>query len=225
MKKNMLFSAVIVLALAATMEIARGFRPNQIPNGTINSCSNCHNNPNGGGSRNNFGQAVEGSFLDGSGNVQWGASLAGMDSDNDGFTNGEELQDPSGTWKIGEAAPGDQSLVTNPGDPNDHPVTSVETLDNQPHVFTLYNNFPNPFNPTTRIQFDVPKSSFVNLSIYDINGEPVKELVNEYVSAGRHKTVWNGTNEFGTKSASGIYLYRLTTENNLVQTKRMIMMK
>ena len=73
--------------------------PSRIPNGPVNQCANCHVNPAGGGPRNAFGQAFDGN------NRRWNATLADMDSDNDGQTNGEELGDPCGTWSTGAAVP------------------------------------------------------------------------------------------------------------------------
>jgi hypothetical protein len=92
---------------------ARSQRVNQIPNGSVLGCGACHTSSGGGGSRNAFGQAIESGFLSGSGasaSVVWNASIAGMDSDGDGFTNGTELGDPDGD---GTATAGAQ--VTNPG--------------------------------------------------------------------------------------------------------------
>ena len=104
--------AVAVFACAFSAQ-ARSFRVSQIPNGSVNSCANCHVNPGGGGSRNAFGQAVEAGLI--SSNVDWGPALASLDSDGDGFTNGQELQDPNGTWQTGQSAPGSASMVSKPG--------------------------------------------------------------------------------------------------------------
>jgi hypothetical protein len=87
-----------------------------IPNGSINSCKNCH--PTGTGPTNQFGKDFK------SHNYVWGASLAAIDSDGDTFTNGIELQDPDGTWVNGQPAPGNSDLVTNPGDPASKPATT-----------------------------------------------------------------------------------------------------
>jgi hypothetical protein len=91
---------------------------NQIPNGNVNGCANCHVNPAGGGTRNAFGQLVEKKFLTAagaSGQVKWGPVLASYDADGDGVSNGEELQDPFGEWTAGSSNPGNASLVSEPG--------------------------------------------------------------------------------------------------------------
>jgi hypothetical protein len=103
---------------------ARFFRPGQIPNGPVNSCSNCHMSPFGGDARNLFGQTVEANFLSAvgeGGQVLWGPELAALDADGDGFTNGEELGDPQGDWKAGDENPGDPEAVTKPWDAESHP--------------------------------------------------------------------------------------------------------
>jgi hypothetical protein len=84
-----------------------------IPNGSVNSCDNCH-----GGDGSMYGD-----FGD-NGNV-WDDQLAMLDSDGDGFTNGDELLDPAGTWREGDPDPGDLSWVTNPDYASSHPPTGV----------------------------------------------------------------------------------------------------
>ena len=85
---------------------------------------NCHMSAFGGDARNPFGLTVKNGFLvneSGQFNVVWGPELAAIDSDGDGFTNGEELGDPEGVWRPGDAAPGDPAAVTLAGDPDSHP--------------------------------------------------------------------------------------------------------
>lgn len=118
-----------LLAAASQVE-ARAQRVGQIPNGGVNGCANCHVSSAGGGPRNDFGQMVEASFLSPagfSGRVQWGLELAKMDADGDGATNGEELGDPEGLWKSGDADPGDAAAITLPGDPSSHPPIEEPT--------------------------------------------------------------------------------------------------
>ncbi len=223
MKKRIQYAFLIFLISSVGVLIGRSFRVNQIPNGSENSCANCHVNPAGGGTRNPFGLTVQGGFLDGSGNVQWGPALASIDSDGDGFSNGEELQDPNGSWQIGQPAPGDPNLVTNPGIASDFP-TSVDVLPGMPNKFELANNYPNPFNPSTTIEFSVPEQSDVKIEVFDATGTLVTELVNDFYSAGTYRTIWNARDNFGGVVASGFYIYRMTA-GNFTQAKRMIFVK
>jgi hypothetical protein len=223
MKKPIQYAFLILLILSVGILIGRNFRVNQIPNGTEKRCANCHINPAGGGPRNPFGSTVEGGFLDASGNVTWGPALASIDSDGDGFTNGEELQDPEGSWQIGQPAPGDPGLVTLPGNPGDFP-TPVDALPGMPGTFELANNYPNPFNPTTTIEFSVPEQSDVKIQVFDATGTLVSELVNDLYSAGTYRTKWNARDNFGSVVSSGLYIYRMSA-GSFTQAKRMIFIK
>lgn len=88
-----------------------------------------------------------------------------------------------------------------------------------PEKYILHQNFPNPFNPSTKIRFELPKSSYVKLLIYDILGCEITKLVNEKLVAGCYETEWDG-NRF----ASGVYFYKLVTKE-FSETKRMILLK
>ena len=96
---------------------ARRFRLDQIPN-SVNDCGTCHFDPRGGGARNDFGQDVEANLTEPGfrGDVQW-AEIFDLDSDGDGCTNGEELADPDGTWRIDDGSP--LGPTSAPGDPLD----------------------------------------------------------------------------------------------------------
>ena len=92
--------------------------------------------------------------------------------------------------------------------------TKTEINDNGSTVIkksNLYENYPNPFNPSTVIKFDVAKAGKVTLRIYSITGELVAELMNKKVNSGSYSLTWNGTNMYGTKMSSGIYFYKLQT--------------
>ncbi|MBD3266377.1 glucose dehydrogenase [bacterium] len=93
---------------------ARSFRLNQVPNASTFGCNACHTS-GGGSPRNAFGLTIENSFLI-NGDVDWGAALAAIDSDGDGFTNGEELGDPDG-----DGTPDPNAQVTHPGDADSFP--------------------------------------------------------------------------------------------------------
>ena len=77
--------------------------------------------------------------------------------------------------------------------------------------FNLEPNFPNPFNQITRIQFELHRARFVRLHIVDIRGQEVTRLLNRYLTPGRHKVTWDGTDRFGRAMPSGVYFAVLTT--------------
>lgn len=78
--------------------------------------------------------------------------------------------------------------------------------------FALQSNYPNPFNSTTNITFDVPKASHVTLKVYDITGKHIKTLVDEHMNAGNHSVKWYGKNSKGNTVPSGIYLCRIQSD-------------
>jgi hypothetical protein len=93
-----------------------------------------------------------------------------------------------------------------------------------PAEFSLSQNFPNPFNPNTRIEYSLPVRSLVMLTIYDVIGREVMTMVNEQKEAGRYALDWNGRNQFGQPLASGVYFYRLTA-GSYVQSRKMVLLK
>ena len=99
-------------------------------------------------------------------------------------------------------------------------VTGIEpTGTDIPVSYSLYNNYPNPFNPTTKVKFDIPKNDFVSLKIYNMQGQEVGVLVQENLSAGRYEMEFNGAN-----LTSGVYFYRLET-SSFVDTRKMMLVK
>lgn len=223
MQNKLTFYIVLIITFSVTFLVGRSFRVSQVPHGSKFSCNTCHTS-GGGTPRNAFGLAVQ--SITGSNNTSfWGPDFAALDSDGDGFTNGEELQDPNGEWIVGNDLPGDASLVTHPGDPNDFPSpTSVDEFASIPAKFELRNNYPNPFNPTTNISFSIAENSFVSLEIYNLLGERVRSLVNESFAKGNYSTIWNARDDFGNKVNSGVYIYRLVADD-FVHSKRMVLMK
>jgi Tol biopolymer transport system component len=91
--------------------------------------------------------------------------------------------------------------------------TTVENTAASPAAFALTGNFPNPFNPSTTIAFTVPSAGNVQLAVFDITGQKVRELVSGPVSAGSHSVVWDGRDAYGRPVSSGVYLSRLTMGN------------
>jgi len=93
-----------------------------------------------------------------------------------------------------------------------------------PTGFTLGQNYPNPFNPTTQFSLDLTVETPVSFVIYNVAGQKVKTLVDDYMDAGVHTMTWDGTNDRGGAVSSGIYFYRVVIEGNVV-TKKMVLMK
>lgn len=93
-----------------------------------------------------------------------------------------------------------------------------------PNTFFLSQNFPNPFNPTTIIRFGLPVAEKVTLKIYDVLGREVKTLINEELKPGYHSVEWDGTNNYGSRVSSGIYIYRIVA-GNFVKSMKMMMVK
>jgi len=81
-----------------------------------------------------------------------------------------------------------------------------------PREYKLYDNFPNPFNPSTKLAFELPKTTHVRLSIYDMIGREVRSLADCSYPAGYTEIVWDGRNGSGAEVASGVYFCRIATE-------------
>ena len=90
--------------------------------------------------------------------------------------------------------------------------------------FNLNQHYPNPFNPTTSISFNLKKSENASLVIFNLKGQKVKQLINEQLSAGLHSVVWDGKDKMGNSVSSGIYLYKLKS-GKYTSSKKMILMK
>jgi hypothetical protein len=103
-------------------------------------------------------------------------------------------------------------------------LLSVENQGQIPNSYKLYNNYPNPFNPQTTIKYDLQKSGRVVIEIFNLLGRKIKTLLNEEKVAGIYIAIWNGTTDKGTTAASGIYFYRMKTEN-FSNTKKMILIR
>ena len=101
---------------------------------------------------------------------------------------------------------------------------SVENGDFLPDQFQLHANFPNPFNPTTSIKYDLPEDATVSLMIYDITGREIRHLVNETQNAGFKAIMWDGTNNYGHQVGTGMYLYQIKA-GSFTQTKKMMFLK
>jgi len=100
----------------------------------------------------------------------------------------------------------------------------TEEISNLPQTYSLLSNYPNPFNPTTTISYTLPEAGNVNLAVYNINGQLVNTLVNEYKNAGMHNVIWNSTDASGNTVTSGVYFYRIET-GDFAEAKQMMLVK
>ena len=96
---------------------------------------------------------------------------------------------------------------------------SVDNIEGIPTKYELTQNFPNPFNPITKINYEIPELSFVTLKVYDVLGNEVTILVSEEKPVGRYEAEFNAIT-----LPSGIYFYQLQA-GNFIETKKMILMK
>ena len=93
-----------------------------------------------------------------------------------------------------------------------------------PRDFNLSQNSPNPFNPQTVIEYALPQDSHVRVVVYNVLGQKVKVLKNEWEEAGFRKVVWDGKDQKGEEVGTGIYFYKILTDN-FVKTKKMVLLK
>jgi len=93
-----------------------------------------------------------------------------------------------------------------------------------PSEFLLSPAYPNPFNPITTLRYDLPNEGYVTLTIYDINGREINQLVNTVQSAGHKSVRWNATDSFGKPVSAGVYLYQIRA-GEFVQTRKMVLLK
>ena len=100
-----------------------------------------------------------------------------------------------------------------------NPIGIKSEIGNLPKSYKLYQNYPNPFNPVTDIKFDIPKTSFVKLTVFDLLGGEVELLVSQRMEAGSYVVDWDAS-----RFTSGIYFYKLETDN-YATTKKMTLIK
>jgi len=105
-----------------------------------------------------------------------------------------------------------------------YPSDVSEAALNVPHTFSLSQNRPNPFNPTTVIDYSLARKSQVDISVFNILGQKVVTLVSAELDAGPHQAVWDGKDTNGQQVASGVYFYKMDTDQ-FVQTRKMALMR
>ena len=107
------------------------------------------------------------------------------------------------------------------------PTEETFTLERKaiiPIAYTLHQNYPNPFNPITSLRYDLPEQAQVTLTVYDLMGREVTQLVNTTQEAGYRSVQWNATDSFGKPVSAGVYLYQIRA-GEFIQTKKMVLLK
>ncbi|MDD2889673.1 MAG: C10 family peptidase [bacterium] len=133
-----------------------------------------------------------------------------------GLSNGTHL----GNLTITSDDPDESSYV----EPVKFVVVHLGVEENQNFSFNLSQNYPNPANSETQIEYALPNATKVTLKIYDATGRPVRTLLQEEQAAGKYKAFWNGKDDKGNKLGNGIYFYRLETDKS-VTTKKLTLLK
>lgn len=209
MKYFFLISAMFFLNFTLS---SKDFRVSQIPNGVKYGCQNCHNSPYGGDMLTAFGAQTQAKGMVG-GNVVW-ANLYNLDADGDGFTNGQELLDPEGKWRSGDANPGNLSDVTKIWDIESFPLSVIWSYFISEPVVS-----PNPSVSNININFDIKKANFISTNVVDMNGNVVKNLDDNHYSNGKVKLTWNGMNEYGIPVPKGAYLVNINIGGHIKAVK------
>ena len=113
-----------------------------------------------------------------------------------------------------------------PGAPNEIPTAIAEQTAGVPEAFRLHGNWPNPFNASTTIAFDVERTVPVHLVVYDVLGRRVRTLYSgETLTAGHYRISWNGRDDEGRSVASGVYLYQLIAGEDFTAVGRMALIR
>jgi hypothetical protein len=89
----------------------------------------------------------------------------------------------------------------------------------------LYQNSPNPFNPVTTLSYEIPAAGHVTLRVFDVSGRLINNLVDREQSSGTHRVAWDGRDKDGTTAVSGVYFYQLKFDGEIVQTRKMLLLK
>ncbi len=103
-------------------------------------------------------------------------------------------------------------------------VLALDGRDMLPDIFALHENYPNPFNPVTTITYDLPERIMVRLTVFDITGRRIRQLVNGYQEAGFQSALWEGTDDRGQPVSGGLYFYQLKA-GEFVETRKMLLIK
>ncbi|HSG28149.1 MAG TPA: FlgD immunoglobulin-like domain containing protein, partial [Candidatus Krumholzibacterium sp.] len=109
-------------------------------------------------------------------------------------------------------------------DEGEEVLFETETIETSPSTYLLFQNRPNPFNPSTEIAYSLPETAHVSIEIFDVSGRRITLLLDDIEPAGRHKVVWDGLDQAGNAVSSGIYFYRITA-GKWSQARKMVLMR
>ena len=209
MKYFNLIVSVIVFSCFSQNLYSIPERVTQIPNGNKYQCSNCHVSPGGGGLRTPFGETVNDNLTNGK--VRWDL-IFNIDSDGDGFTNGQELLDPEGQWTFNTPNPGNPNDVSKPWDPSSVPVTSSVENDIAESNTNIY---PLPTSGVLNIDFPSNYIENSNIEIIDIQGNKVYSQDYKTILNNNHFKI-DMTN---LNISSGVYFVIIRSENYFIRKK------
>ena len=102
------------------------------------------------------------------------------------------------------------------------PAGTPVPVEEIPGAVVLLGNYPNPFNPRTRIVFELPQGQNVRVKVYDLAGHQIRQLVDGWLAAGRQELAWDGLDQEGRPIASGVYFYRLDTAEGLLSGRMLL---
>jgi hypothetical protein len=150
------------------------------------------------------------------------------------YQSADTLKPGLGYWvKVGQAgtlllsqvagANGKIRIVENGELPPPPPGDEIKSVSNGPKAFALTPAYPNPFNPTTHFTADVPKESEVRVAVYDLLGQKISTLMAGRTAAGSYQLTWNGQNDNGQVTPSGIYFVRMVSGDFTAVQKLMLM--
>ena len=103
-------------------------------------------------------------------------------------------------------------------------MVSLGENSNLPIEFSLFPNYPNPFNPSTIISYGISEDSFVSIDIFDMRGRVVKNLVSQKQVSGRYSVSWDGKDAGGNSVSAGVYIYKLSAHSKVL-SRKMVLMK
>jgi endo-1,4-beta-xylanase len=127
-------------------------------------------------------------------------------------------------WRVSAVNANGESLPSTPAIFTTGDLVGVsDDVAQIPDEFRLFQNHPNPFNPTTLIRYDLPRLSSVRLTIYNMLGEKIRTVVDATHAAGEHTVVWDAKDDHGMSVSTGVYLYRLETGTSVLTRKMMLM--